>query len=242
MRKLVQNLAHRCSRCKLAPRWCVCSAHRDIAVPLEIDVLMHHRELFRPTSTGNLIDRAIPASRLHVYRRERRLGVADLQVPGREVWLLHPHGEPAPQPPPAADTIQAIFLDGSWREASSMAQEVAGWGRLISLPMSGESRYWLRAQADGTRFSTAEALLFLLKYLGLDEAHEALRLQFELHVYAGLRARGLKILGEEFLATSPIRTAFADTIAALNVSRPREAGGDGREVKAAEAEDTKSCP
>lgn len=221
MRNLVENLAHRCPRCRLAPRWCVCSAHRDIAVPLEIDILMHHRERFRPTSTGNLIHRAIPGSRHHLYRREYKLGAEALRVPGREVWILHPHGLPAPQPPPPPENLQVILLDGSWREASSMAQEVTDWGKLVCLPMTGESRYWLRAQGEGVRFSTVEALLFLLKYLQLDEAHEALRLQFELHVYAGLRARGNKERSEEFLATSPIRAVFADVIEQLNVRRPR---------------------
>lgn len=220
MRNLVENLAHRCPRCRLTPRWCVCGAQRDIAVPLEIDILMHRRERFRPTSTGNLIHRAIPASRHHLYRREDKLPADALRVPGREVWILHPHGAPAPQPPPDPGTLQVMLLDGSWREASAMAQEVTEWGRLVCLPMTGESRYWLRAKGEGARFSTVEALLFLLKYLQLDAAHEALRLQFELHVYAGLRARGNKERSEEFLATSPIREAFADVIAQLNVRRP----------------------
>jgi len=102
-----------------------------------------------------------------------------------------------------------------------MAQEVRNWGRLVSLPMIGESRYWLRAQTEAGRFSTVEALLFLLRAFGLAAAHDALRLQFELHVYAHLRARGHKETGERFLATSPLREAFPELIAALNLRRPR---------------------
>ena len=33
--------------------------------------------------------------------------------------------------------------------------------------------------------------MFLLQRFGLEEAHRELQLQFELHVYASLRARGL---------------------------------------------------
>ena len=102
-----------------------------------------------------------------------------------------------------------------------MAQEVGGWGRLVNLPMTGESRYWLRAQADAARFSTVEALLFLLQRFGLDKTHEVLRLQFELHVYANLRARGYKADALAFLATSPIAAAFPDLIAQLAIRRPR---------------------
>ena len=94
--------------------------------------------------------------------------------------------------------------------------------------MTGESRYWLRAQRDGGRFSTAEALLFLLRSFGLSAAHEALRVQFELHVYASLRARGRKEFAEEFLRESPVRTEFPDLLAQLNVRRPMAWSGGGQ--------------
>ncbi len=209
----------RCVRCHLPLRWCICGAHADVACPLEIDVLMHHRERFRPSSTGNLINRVMPASRYHLWRRERRLSAGEVRVPGRELWILHPQGPPAPVGVPAHE-VQVVLLDGSWRETTAMAQEVRGWGRPVSLPMSGESRYWLRAQGDTGRFSTIEALLFLLKNFGLAEVHDALRLQFELHVYAGLRARGHKQDARDFLATSPVAAAFPNLIFELDVRRP----------------------
>ena len=180
---------------------------------------MHHRERFRPSSTGNLINRVIPASRFHLWRRERHLTVAELQVPGRELWILHPHGEPAPASA-VPERTQVLLLDGSWREAAAMAQQVSGWGRMVSLPMTGESRYWLRAQADAMRFSTVETLLFLLKAFRLTEAHDALRLQFEVHVYASLRARGQKDAALEFLSASPSVAAFGELLEQLHTRRP----------------------
>lgn len=182
---------------------------------------MHHREEYRWSSTGHLIERVVRPSRRHLWRRERRLTAADIRVPDRELWILHPHGEPAPADV-VAEKVQVVLLDGSWSEASAMAQEVSGWGRLVGLPMNGESRFWLRAQADESRFSTTETLLYLLRHFGLEREHEALRLQFELHVYAHLRARGHKDRALEFLKTSPITTAFADLIAQLDVHRPRQ--------------------
>lgn len=221
MRSIVRQTLRRCLRCQMATRWCVCPVHADIALPLAVDVLTHHRERFRPSSTGTLINRVIPGSRHILYRRERRLTAADVRAPGRELWILHPHGEPLPATLPDPSGVQVLLLDGSWRETSAMAQEVTAWGRLVSLPMAGVSRYWLRAQADAARFSTVEALLFLLQRFGLGQAHEALRSQFELHVYASLRARGQKALSHEFLADSPIRTTFHEFIAQLDVRRPR---------------------
>ncbi|HYP16576.1 MAG TPA: hypothetical protein VEQ65_05145, partial [Opitutus sp.] len=105
-----------------------------------------------------------------------------------------------------------------------MAREIASWGRPVSLPMSGESRYWLRTQQDGGRFSTVEALIFLYGALGFEAAARELQVQLELHVYAGLRARGSKERAEEFLVGSPLAAAMPELLAQLNVSRPREAG------------------
>ena len=222
MRSVVLKPSIRCPRCQLPPRWCVCPASATVETPLAIDVLVHDRERFRPSSTGALIARVMAGSRQTFWRRERGLTAAEVKRPGRELWILHPHGVPAPAGVAPSD-VQVMLLDGAWKEATQMAQEVSSWGKLISLPMAGESRYWLRAQADDTRFSTAEALLHVLGHFGLHEAQQTLRLQFELHVYAHLRARGFKPLASEYLATSPIREAFPEFLAALDVRRPREA-------------------
>lgn len=197
----------------------MCAALREVRCPLEIDVLMHHREQFRPTSTGHLIQRVLPDSRQHLWRRERRLAAAELQVPGRDLWILHPQGHPAPAGA-RPEAVQVVLLDGVWSEASAMAQEISGWGRRVSLPMTGESRFWLRSQQDGGRFSTVEALLFLLRHFGLAEAHDELNRQFELHVYASLRVRGRKDRAEEFLRASPVPAAFPELLAQLQVRRP----------------------
>ncbi|MEO6568365.1 MAG: tRNA-uridine aminocarboxypropyltransferase [Opitutaceae bacterium] len=220
MRSVVLKSSVRCPRCQLPLRWCVCAAHQEVASPLQVDVLVHHRERHRPSSTGNLIHRVVTGSRHHEWRRERQLAAADIRVGHRELWILHPHGESAPADA-LPENVQLVLLDGSWREAAAMAQEVRGWGRSVSLPMAGESRYWLRSQADGHRFSTAEALMFLFERFHLRSAHENLRLQFELHVYASLRARGQKASALEFLATSPIAGIFAELIAQLDMRRRR---------------------
>ena len=181
---------------------------------------MHHREAWRPSSTGRLVNRVLSGSQLHIWRRERGLTAEDVRVPGRDLWILHPAGQPMPSDI-APGEVQVLLLDGAWREASAMAQEIGSWGRLVSLPMSGVSRYWLRAQQDGGRFSTMEALLFLLDALGYATACRELRVQFELHVYAGLRARGRKAEAREFLQESPLGAALPDLLAQLDTRRPR---------------------
>ena len=203
-RSVVLKPTPRCARCQLAPRWCICAGLREIECPLRVDVLMHYLEAFRPSSTGDLLARVMPAAGHHLYRKERPLLREEIVQPGKELWILHPSGEPLPDTG-SVSGIQVLLLDGNWQQAGEMYRATCSWGRRVSLPMTGESRYWLRTQSGPGRFSTMEALLFLLAALGLPEVNDQLRAQFELHVYAGLRSRGQKVKAEEYLATSPVR-------------------------------------
>lgn len=220
MRRADPTTSPRCLRCQLPPRWCICAAHRAIRCPLQIDVLIHQRERHRPSSTGKLIERLFPEARPHVWGYERQPTAAEIASPDRETWILHPHGAPPP-PNPDPRRVQVVLLDGAWSEASTMARAVASWGQLVSLPLSGPSRYWLRSQQDGGRYSTVEALLHVLDHFGLAEQSRELRLQFELHVYAGLRARGRREVAAEFLAGSVLPAAMPTLIAQLQARRPR---------------------
>jgi len=208
----------RCERCQFAPRWCICAGWQAVTCALQVDVLIHHREFNRPTSTGRLINRVMPASRVHLFRREAPPPREVVQAPGRELWILHPRGEPLPAGA-APDQLQVLLLDGSWREAARMSIEVASWGRLVRLPDTGPGRYHLRTHEHEGKYSTIESLLMLLAALGLTEAEARLRLQFELHVYAGLRTRGAKVKAEEFLAASPLREAFPELLEAMHRRR-----------------------
>jgi hypothetical protein len=101
-----------------------------------------------------------------------------------------------------------------------MLAALEGWGRRVRLPMAGTSRYQLRAQNGEGRFSTFEAMLFLLEALGHSEPAARLRLQFELHVYAGLCARGRKAEAAAYLAASPVAAAFPELLAEHARRRP----------------------
>ncbi|MFM8359285.1 MAG: DTW domain-containing protein [Verrucomicrobiota bacterium] len=213
----------RCDGCRLPPRWCVCGALPRVRVPLRVEVLLHAREQGRPTSTGQLIGRAVEGARLHVPPRGAvpdRQAVAD---PGRALWILHPRGtllEPGPGNAADLARLQVLLLDGSWTEASDLLKQVEPWGRCVRLPLAGESRYWLRSQAGPDRHSTVEALRALLDRLGLAEAARQLQGHFELQVYAALRSRGRKREAEAYLATSPIRELVPEFLARLQERRP----------------------
>lgn len=220
-RSVVLKGAPRCPRCQLPPRWCICDGLRPVESPLQVDVLMHFMESYRPSSTGHLIGRVVAGARLHEFRKEAPPDREHVAVSGRELWILHPQGD---APPADADParVQVLLLDGSWVQATEMVHQVGAWGRRVRLSMEGESRYWLRRQAGPGRFSTVEALLAVYATLGLTAAEARLREDFELHVWAALLSRGHKAEAARYLADSPARAAFPDLIAQLQTPRPRE--------------------
>ena len=251
-RSVVFRGTTRCPQCQIAPRWCICAGARTVALPFAVDVLMHHGEAHKPTSTGNLIGRVVPASRRIIYHNQRlpRRGDVCLEKTGgaesamRAMWILHPRGEPldeimrdagADVPAVPAD-LQVLLIDGTWSQANDMLRHVDGWGRKVSLPASaldasqgaaqGGSRYWLRSQHQAGHFSTIEALIGLLNALGFAKESAELRLQFELHVYACLLARGQKDEAAKFLVNSPLRKELPDLIERLRTGRMSDRIGD----------------
>jgi DTW domain-containing protein len=214
-RSVVLNSSVRCLRCQLPPRWCICDGRRPIDCALQVEILTHHREETRPSSTGHLIERVMPAVRRHLYRPERPLAPAEVLEPGKTLWILHPSGESLPLGE-SPQQIQVMLIDGSWRESGGMLRSVERWGRKVSLPMTGRSRYALRAQQGEGQFSSVEALLFLLAAFGLAEAHRELNWQFELHVYANLCARGRKAEAAAYLAESALRHAPPEVATVLS--------------------------
>jgi DTW domain-containing protein YfiP len=224
MRSVIHRPTARCSTCQLPLRWCLCFAGEVIETPLQIDLLTHPRERLRPTSTGNLIHRLFARSRQHLWTVPALPAKEAVCMPDRELWILHPNGTPAP---PDADPgkIQLLIPDGSWSETNTMSRTVSSWGRRIRLPLQGESRYWLRAKQDNERFSTAEALMYLLQLLGLEDACRQLDRQFELHVYACLRARGKVSQAADFLKASSLESSMPAFLAQLQIRRSRALEG-----------------
>jgi len=207
-------------------RWCICAGERSVSCGVAVDVLIHQREAWRPTSTGRLIHRVVAGTRLHVFRPEEPTVESAVRRPERALWVLHPRGaaldEARAELEPAGPGPQVVLLDGSWREAATMIRAAERWGRLVNLPMTGPSRYRLRGQLEAGHYSTVEALLFLLAALGESAAHAGLERQFELHVYAGLRARGDKAGAEAFLATTRLAEEMPEMLAELNRRRARD--------------------
>lgn len=231
-RSVVRAGVARCPRCRLPPRWCTCDMLPLVETRLTVQVLIHRLEQCRPSSTGKLVTRAVAGAACHVYQRGNRFFAAmgypaDALEPGRELWVLHPSGDPLPGPTASEASVlrpraAVLLLDGSWRQAGEMLASVHGRGRCVRLPLvatNEPSRYWLRNQAQPEQLCTAEALMAVLNETGEPEAARQLRLHFELHVYATLLVRGHRELAERYLGHSPLITEAADALNRLHARR-----------------------
>lgn len=217
-RSVVNRGTVRCPRCLLAPRWCICAGYRPIPDRLAVDVLIHLRESRRPTSTGMLLTRILPDVRRHLFQPGVAPDASSIVRPGKTLWILDPTGDELPSTPSPGE-LQVLLLDGSWPESVRMRKKVESWGRRVRLPPSNTDRYRLRSQHAEGRSSTAGALLRLVEALGLDDMAAALRVQLDLHIYAGLRSRGALREAEELLATSPLPDALPEVLRALKERR-----------------------
>lgn len=227
-RSVVLAGAARCPRCSQPPRWCACEAFPIVQTSLSVHVLIHRHEQRKPSSTGNLIARAVADATCHVYQRLSRhfpaTGLpANALAPDRELWILHPSGDPMPAVPAAADDshragIQVLLLDGTWRQAGEMLRTVEGQGRRVRLPdaVGTPGRYWLRDQPGPGHLSTAEALIGVLHAVGDAAAARQFQLHFELHVYATLLARGKREMAERYLGHSPLLAEGRDALDRLH--------------------------
>jgi DTW domain-containing protein YfiP len=192
---------------------------------LAVHVLIHRGEQRKPSSTGTLVARVVTGVTQHVYQRQSRFFpplslTAGALLPGRDVWILHPHGEPLPAASDATATVgpQVVLLDGTWRQAGEMLHSVESIGRCVRLPDEGlePGRFWLRDQPGPGQFSTAEALAGVLAASGEHDSARHLRLHFELHVYAMLLARGRREMAERYLGHSPLLTQAAPALDRLH--------------------------
>jgi DTW domain-containing protein YfiP len=230
-RSVVLAGAARCPGCHLPPRWCTCGMLPPVATGLAVHLLIHRHEQAKPSSTGTLVGRVVTGAVSHTYQRANRFFPAagfpaDAIESGRTLWVLHPRGEPWPAALGARDeasgaATQILLLDGTWRQAGEMLRGIEGMDqpvRCVRLPdaTAAPSRYWLRDQPAAMQLSTAEALMAVFRSVGENDADRRLRLHFELHVYATLRARGRREMAERYLGHSPLVTQAADALDRLH--------------------------
>ncbi len=181
----------RCETCKMASDYCICEYREVIQLdpksPMEICLLMHKEEGFKPTNTGRLIEDCLPGSTRRYYWHRTTPDpefLALLKNETYQAYIIFPadRGGYDDRVVKKADSTDGkipvfIILDGSWRQAGRMFRLSKYLQHLPVLPLSTQrhSQYKLRKAPDEFHLCTVEVAMEVLTKHGQEKA--ALHLQ-----------------------------------------------------------------
>ncbi|MED5371783.1 MAG: tRNA-uridine aminocarboxypropyltransferase [Myxococcota bacterium] len=191
MSRHTTGVDQRCSRCRLAPRLCLCGEVTPIPTAVELLVLRHVKERHKGSNSARLVDMACPNSSLRDWAvRDQPMDTSGLSGPG--VALLFPMSEGAVAAEP--EQIQRlVVVDGTWTQARKMLKRIPGLSELPRLDIGGLSagqRVRMRRPPHPGMVATAEAVAHALELLEGPQAAQALIDLYELQVSRVWQSRG----------------------------------------------------
>lgn len=165
----------RCQRCLLAKAACICPWRTEMRIGIDIILLMHRDEVFKPTNSGRLIADTFPAN-TYVFpwsRTQPPEALLSLLVePERYPVVLFPPGQDycghvhiGPPKLTMRQKLTLILLDGTWKQARKMFK-TSRWLHnlpLVVLDEEREGRYAVRQAAAAGQLATAEAVAAFLQ-------------------------------------------------------------------------------
>lgn len=176
---------------------CLCANLPRLELLTRVVLIMHHREVSKPTATGPLALLALEGSRLCVHGEQGApLDLSAEHSADRRVLLLFPREDARLLTPElvAQDPRPVTLLvpDGNWRQASRASRRIPGVAQAecVALAPGPPTRYRLRNEPKLGGLATFEALaraLGVLESLAVQQQLEAL---FERMVEATLSTRG----------------------------------------------------
>lgn len=189
--------ADRCERCRLHRPRCICAEIPSLALATKLVVIMHRRELAKPTGTARLALAALSNSELWIHgHQEHRLDVTTLAGPKRRLLLLSPAQDAAVLTAAfvAADPRPVTLLvpDGSWRQASKAAARIPGMdlATRVTLAAGLPSGYAMREEPKDGGLATVEAIARALGIIESADAERALETVFRRFVAETMASRG----------------------------------------------------
>ncbi|MFV8781401.1 tRNA-uridine aminocarboxypropyltransferase [Microbulbifer sp. SA54] len=191
----------RCNDCQMGEFACMCEWRPTAESDVDFVLLMHRKELFKPTNTGRLIVDVFPQTPVFLWNRlEAPAGLKDLlNDPDRECFVVFPAdgtvncNRPVVQALPASNKkITLILLDGTWKQCSRMVG-LSRWldaTPCLSLPETLVRSYAVRDSGKSDRFSTAEAAISCLLLAGEESPAAILQHYFSIFNQHYLATRG----------------------------------------------------
>lgn len=168
----------RCSTCFLSLKHCICEhcnpSHIDTDHPIELWLLTHKEETYKPTNTGRLIEQVLPehTKKFIWHRTEPDTDFMALLKDERyQPYIIFPGDRGGYEERVVQSADQSsnkipafIILDGSWRQAGRMFRLSQYLQNLPVLPLKSQvqSEYKLRKAPDAFHLCTVEVAIALL--------------------------------------------------------------------------------
>jgi DTW domain-containing protein YfiP len=175
---------------------CICAAAPRLSLATRIVLVMHRREVAKPTATGPLALMTLVNSELRVHgHQDRPVDLTDLHDGAHRLVALYPSDDARPLGPHFADgdprPITVIVPDGSWRQASKAVRRLPGLEHAehVTLPPGPPTRYRLRREPKEGGLATFEAIARVLGFLESPAVQLELEAFFEKMVEATLATR-----------------------------------------------------
>ncbi len=184
----------RCPRCKLQPARCICADLPRLTSPVSVVVVQHWKEARKPTSTGHLLGSVLTNCRIERYG-DQDYAFDATAVEGPDTYLVFPPRDP-PDALPTHAPQKIVLLDGTWSQASRMANRVPGVVGLPRLSFADEARPCVRLRVPHLpeARSTIEAAASAFRWLGDPETAAALESIHDLYVRHTMAQRGMPLL------------------------------------------------
>ncbi len=176
---------------------CICPTIPRYTLATRLILVMHHRELHKPTATGPLALEALVNSELRVHgHRDRPLDCSDLDTPDRRTLLLYP-GEDASvlnRELLERDSrpVTLVVPDGTWGQAARMGRRLPGVGHaeMVRLPEGPPTSWGIRREHHPQGLATFEAIARAFGIIESPLVQAGLEELFRLMVERTLQARG----------------------------------------------------
>lgn len=148
---------------------CICDVTPRLATRTRLALLLHHREVSKPTNTGQLAARCLQRSVVTVFGERDRVGMPPAIEPHEQPLLLYPADDAVPVTAYAASERPVVLFvpDGSWRQAHKMRRRLPGLAAVpcVTLPELAPTRYQLRSEHHTGGLATLEAIARALRIL-----------------------------------------------------------------------------
>jgi len=172
---------HRCEGCRLQRRLCMCDLEPRLATKVPLHLIIHYREMKRPTNSGLLAARCIQPSHVYVRGLKGSQKDVELQSPGTQPLLLFPSDKAIPITQDLKSKfdkpISLVVPDGNWNQASRMPKRIPSLKDLphVSLPVGDEPEFRLRREENKPEgLSTLDAIARAYLALGEVKIHDEL--------------------------------------------------------------------